>query len=161
MSFFNDLVQKTSDASSKAVKKAQDMTEISKLNSQISAEEKKIKTTYTEIGEKYVELHKEDYEEAFTEMFATVEASLQKIKECNEQIEKIKGVRKCDKCGKEVPDEVAFCSACGNAMPKPEPKEEEEVVEEAKSEPKKCINCEAELPEGAMFCGACGTKQEE
>ncbi len=160
MSFFNDLVQKTSDASSKAVKKAQDMTEISKLNSQISAEEKKIKSVCLDVGEKYVELHKEDHEEAFAEMFATIEEALQKIEDCKTQIERIKGVKKCDKCGKEVPDEVAFCSSCGNAMPKPEPKEEE-VAEETKAEPKKCTNCQAELPEGAVFCGVCGTKQEE
>lgn len=54
----------------------------------------------------------------------------------------------CKKCGADVPEGGAFCTACGAAVEK-----EEEGV--------RCKHCGAVIPEGAAFCMACGTAREK
>ena len=56
-------------------------------------------------------------------------------------------MKKCIKCGAELPDEAKFCGKCG-----------------AKQEPQKtmgkifCMNCGAECAPGQAFCFECGTE---
>ncbi len=156
MAFFDDFGKKISQASQSTLQKTKDMADVAKINMQISDEEKKMNDTYLQIGKLYMELHASDGEEAFKEMVQTIVDAQNKIKEFKGQIQEIKGVVRCEKCGAEVPKGAAFCSACGEKMP--------ELVQEAaaqEAEPvveKKCANCGAVLGSGALFCSECGTK---
>ena len=60
MDFFNKAKEKISKTSSDVAKKAKDLTEIAKLNSQISTNESTIKATYIEIGKYVFENLRED-----------------------------------------------------------------------------------------------------
>ncbi len=161
MSFFDNL----KNASSEAIEKVKDATETTQLNSKISAEDKKIKNLYFEIGEKYASIHKDDFEEVFKEHFDKINECHAKIEEYKQQIEEIKGIRHCEKCGAEMPQESIFCSSCGTALPEKPKEETPEPEEKVKEDPEKqksfeCKECEAELLEGVLFCPHCGTKQD-
>ena len=65
MAFFDDLSKKITDASTKTIQKGKDLTDVARLNSQISAEENRINTLYGMIGKQYMELHRKDAEDAF------------------------------------------------------------------------------------------------
>ena len=121
-------------------------TEAVKLNSQISNEEKIIDKAYQEIGKKYVQLHGAEKEEAFAELLGTIEQAKQNIANYRKQIQILKGVRLCPKCGAEVPSGSAFCNNCGNPMPK----EDGDMI--------KCQNCGNMIPKDKKFCSYCGTK---
>lgn len=149
MAFFDNLGKKASEMTAKAMQKAQELSETTKLNSLISEEEKKINNTYYQIGKLYVSLHSEDSEEAFAGMIASVAEGEQKISGYRRQIQDIKGVQRCEKCGAEVARGVAFCSSCGAPMPKAEtPAPTENQV--------RCESCGAMVKRGMRFCTFCG-----
>ena len=149
MAFFDNLGKKASEMTAKAMQKAQELSETTKLNSLISEEEKKINNTYYQIGKLYVSLHSEDSEEAFAGMIASVAEGEQKISGYRRQIQDIKGVRLGEKCGAEVARGVAFCSSCGAPMPKAEtPAPTEDQV--------RCESCGAMVKRGMRFCTFCG-----
>jgi len=154
MAFFDDLGKKLSQAGQSAVQKTKEMTDIAKLNGMISDEEKKIKDTYYKIGKLYVETHQSVCENEFADMLSAINESENKIKEYKDQIQEIKGIEKCSKCGAEVANGAAFCGVCGAPMTKEEPV----VVDEAEDTVKKCFGCGAEIAEGVAFCSQCGTK---
>lgn len=132
MSFFDDLGKKLSQAGQTAAQKTKEIAETAKLNSQISDEEKKINEYYLQIGKLYVSLHDENHEADFDELIRNLHESENKVKECRQQIKDIKGVVVCEKCGAEVSNGSAFCSACGAPMPVVTPAEEAaEANEEA------------------------------
>lgn len=164
MAFFDDLGKKISQAGQSTMQKTRDMADVAKINMQISDEEKKINDTYLQIGKLYTELHASDSEEAFQGMVQTIADAQGKIKEYQAQIQEIKGVVRCEKCGAEVSKEAAFCPACGMKMPEIVPEETEKAEEEGATQAaesvveKKCSNCGAVLGNDALFCSECGTK---
>ncbi|MCR5808854.1 MAG: zinc ribbon domain-containing protein [Clostridiales bacterium] len=151
MSFFDELGKKISNAGQAAIQKTQEMASIAKLNGSISDEEKRINNAYTEIGKLYASLHAEDYEEGFAQLITGIKDAETKIANFKKQIQEIKGVVRCEKCGAEVASNVAFCSSCGAPMAKPE--EAEPVTAE---EVLTCSQCGTVLDPGARFCTSCG-----
>ena len=99
MSFLNNLGQKISDVSQTTIKKTKDLADTAKLNLNISEEERKIDTTYEQIGKWYVEKHREDAEEDVKTWLDAIAVSEARIKECRESIHQMKGVAICPSCG--------------------------------------------------------------
>ncbi len=148
MAFFDNLGKKASEATAKAMQKAQELSEISRINSLISEEEKKNNATYYQIGKLYVSVHGSDGEENFSGMVAAVLEGEQKINDYRKQIQNIKGVQRCEKCGAEVARGVAFCSSCGAPMPKVENPLPDDVI--------RCESCGTMVKRGMRFCTSCG-----
>ena len=148
MAFWDNLTQKASETTAKAMQKAKEVSDIAKLNSAISEEESKIKNTYHQIGKLYVSIHANDPEEEFVSMIASLEEAEEKVRNYRQQIQDIKGVVRCPQCGADVQAGVAFCSACGAAMPKDQPVKMDELEQ--------CGNCGAMVKKGIRFCTACG-----
>ena len=148
MAFWDNLSQKASETTAKAVQKAKEMSDIAKLYSMISEEETKINNTYYQIGKLYATMHPHDHEEEFSGMIAALGEADEKIRSYRQQIQDIKGVVRCTQCGAEVQAGVAFCSSCGAPMPKVQPVNTDDLV--------KCENCGAMVKKGVRFCTACG-----
>lgn len=152
MTFFDIIGRRTSEAGQKMIQKTKDISDTTRYNSLISEEEKKINNQYYQIGKLYVALHAEDHEEEFAGMIDAIRESEEKMKEYKEEIQKIKGVRRCEKCGAEVPKDASFCSSCGAMMP---------VVQTVSTEGMiKCLNCGEMVKKGMRFCTSCGKPLE-
>ncbi|MGN0680959.1 MAG: zinc ribbon domain-containing protein [Candidatus Fimisoma sp.] len=152
MAFWDNLGQKASDTTAKAMQKAKEMADIAKLNSMISEEETKINNSYYQVGKLYVTMHLHDHEEEFAGMISSLAKAEEKIKNYRQQIQDIKGVQRCEKCGAEVANGAAFCSSCGATMPKIQTPVVTDVV--------KCQNCGTEVKKGMRFCTSCGKPME-
>ncbi|WP_291212333.1 zinc ribbon domain-containing protein, partial [Gemmiger sp.] len=113
MAFFDDLSKKITDASTKTIQKGKDLTDVARLNSQISAEENRINTLYGMIGKQYMELHREDAEDAFAGLVASVAEAEQNIAACRAKITELRAVPHCPNCGAELVKGAAFCGICG------------------------------------------------
>ena len=130
------------------MQKAQELSEISKLNGQIADEEKRLNGLYYQIGKLYVSVHGSDNEQDFSGMVSAVFEGEKKILNYKKQIQDLKGVQRCEHCGAEVPKGAAFCNACGSPMPKTESATANDLI--------RCENCGAMVQRGMRFCTSCG-----
>lgn len=171
MAFFDDLGKKLSNASQSAVQKTKDMAEVAKLNGQISDEEKKINGYYSQIGKLYMQLHRDDFGAEFAELVNAIKQAEAKIAGCQKQIQDVKGIIRCAKCGAEVPNNASFCNSCGAAVAKqaqPTPVKTQPAPINNQPAPEapapqiadpvvKCNNCGAVIANNMRFCTSCGT----
>lgn len=131
-----------------AVQKTKDMTDIARINSLISDEEKKINGVYTQLGKFYATLHANDYETQFAGMMIAIKEAEMNISLYKKQILDIKGVTICEKCGSEVAKSVLFCNVCGSQMPKTEFNDF--------SNSTRCSSCGVMVSKDVRFCTNCG-----
>lgn len=165
MAFFDDLSKKITDASTKTIQKGKDLTDVARLNSQISAEENRINTLYGMIGKQYMELHRKDAEDAFAGLVVSVAEAEQNIAACRAKITELRAVPHCPNCGAELVKGAAFCGICGTPIPvAPAPAAPVEApttpVQSVPAAPavKFCPNCGVKMPADAQFCAECGTR---
>lgn len=130
MAFFEKFGEKLTNAGKDVAKKTKELADVTKLNMQIGNEEDNIKSKYLEIGKLYYELFSSSPDEKFTELCSSIAESENKINTYKDQIQEIKGVKKCSKCGAEIASSAVFCSICGNKTAEPDKaSESSEVVE--------------------------------
>lgn len=155
MAFFEEVGKKLTQASQTTIQKTKEIADVTKLNSQISDEENKVRSMYATIGQKYFEMYEEDQEAVFAEDILCIQTAQSKVLELREQINIVKGIKKCSSCGSEIAKTAAFCPACGAKTP---------IVEEAVAQeaPKKlCPHCNNEVEDSVVFCQNCGGKIAE
>lgn len=147
MAFLDDLSKKLTQAGQTAVQKTKEMTDIARINNMIAEEERVINNCYSKIGKLYVSLHGADYEDVFAELCSAVQRSDLRIQEYRKQIEAIKNAGRCPKCGSEIVNGAAFCSACGTSLQKGEQTQDDSHY---------CAGCGAVISADACFCTSCG-----
>lgn len=149
MGLLDDLGKKFSDAGQKTLQKTKEISETARINASIAEEEKKLNNTYCQIGKQYVSMYGDNCAEEFSVMVSAVAECEDKIRDYRKQIQDIKGVQRCEKCGAEMERGVAFCSSCGAEMPKLlEPDNMDDYV--------KCDNCGTTVRKEMRFCTSCG-----
>jgi ribosomal protein L40E len=153
MAIFDEIGKKITNAGQSVVKGTKDMAETSRLNSQIVEEQKQIARLYAEIGEVYYQQLRDNAGSQFQERCAAVTAALGRIASYRQELQQLKGVKSCAKCGAEIPVTAAFCGICGAPA--------ESAPPAAEPLPRKfCANCGAEVEAGAAFCLSCGQRVE-
>jgi ribosomal protein S27AE len=89
-----------------------------KLSLALASEEDKLKQIYMEIGKKVHEIYQyggslgKFFDEKYLEIQQT-EAGIQSLRD---QMDTVKGVRTCPKCGASVERTAGFCPKCGTQM---------------------------------------------
>ena len=148
MSFFDVLGKKVSEAGQKTMQKTKEISDISRLNSLISEEEKEINAQYYKIGKLYVSLCGDHCQDEFRGAIQAIADSEERIREYRKEIREVRGVNQCEKCGAEVPKSASFCSACGSAMRMENAFEREDRI--------KCPTCGESVKKDMRFCTFCG-----
>lgn len=97
--------------------KKESYTAVNKINRLIDEENGKMRECYQKIGEKYVQLHPKDYEESFSELIRSLDASQTKLVNYSMQMQFITGVIICANCGHSAPKGSVFCNMCGSKLP--------------------------------------------
>jgi len=134
MGFFNDLGKKASEAYSVTKEKTTKLSGELKLKSKIGEFKSKIEDYEYEIGVMiYEEFKNQTQGEKNPEIIEKCEAIAkleEDIKQAQEEILKLKNIKKCVSCGAELASEIEFCSKCGTKQPELQKEEAvEEVVE--------------------------------
>lgn len=145
MALWDNITKKATAVTEKAVSQARSLSEMAKLHNQIADAEKTITDCYTQIGKLYATAHPHDYEPEYGDCITAIARCEELIGSLRKQLQDLKGIAVCPGCGAEVARDAAFCSACGAAMPKEEPREAEVVTQEAPAEA--CPDCPSEEPE--------------
>jgi predicted RNA-binding Zn-ribbon protein involved in translation (DUF1610 family) len=161
---FKKFGEKISNAAKSTAKKSEELIETGKVRSKIRENEAEIEKLKKDIGEAtYVKYNEGGviFDEAKV-LCESIKAAEENIAVLEEQILRLRRVRVCSSCGKEVEDTVSFCPVCGHKFePLPEP-EKEEPEEEGEEEEggNKCPSCGTQIEEGVAFCPNCGAKVE-
>ena len=92
------------------------MLEITKINSQISAEKDKIRELYYKIGEEVYKAYSAGESTINDEACAQIKEIEEKIKELNAKVLELKNATLCPNCGTELAKEVVYCSKCGTKI---------------------------------------------
>jgi division protein CdvB (Snf7/Vps24/ESCRT-III family) len=115
MSILENVRGKISDTAKAAVKVSRELSEISKINNEIRAQEDKVKTLLIEIGEAVYET----YIEAIP-VNVDVESKCKEITECYNNIEElkakileVKNIVICQECKSTIERGFLFCPKCG------------------------------------------------
>jgi hypothetical protein len=155
MAFFEDLGKKVSQTGQEALKKTKIMAEVTRINSQIAAEKRVIADNINKIGEKYYELYCDSPDANLAPYVDAIKEAHRKIEDCEDQINKLKGVECCPKCGAELKAGTLFCPACGTGIEQPQA-----AKEPVNTAMRVCAACGTPLADGVRFCGNCGAKSE-
>lgn len=135
--------------------KTKDMSELVRLNTVISEQNKLLEKHYQSLGQEVYQ--DDDFREVIVKVYPdlseSIETCLSRIHEYQERIKALKGVEKCPACGTENPQEAVFCSGCGKRLAE---------AQEAEQTKKICPSCGAEIQfADAMFCTSCGSSLDE
>ncbi|MDF2503894.1 zinc ribbon domain-containing protein [Clostridium sp.] len=103
------------NSASSAVKKTEEFIEISKLNLEISNEEKDIKEIYEKIGKKIYGQYEKDkaLDRTLIKFCKDIKEIKNRISNIQKKILKVQYKKICPLCGKEVEHNAAYCEYCG------------------------------------------------
>lgn len=153
MSVFNRLGKKISDTGMDVARQAKDFTEISRLNTAISTEEKRIQDLYALLGKTYFSFYKGKYGEEFKDIIEAINGSQEKISAYRKLIQEKNRKVICENCGTELPEGSCFCSNCGKPV--------SQIRAIGAGAPDMiCKKCGNPLIPGDLFCTYCGAKIE-
>lgn len=150
MAFFNDLSKKLSQAGQDVAQSTKNFAAVTKLNSLVSEEEKKIDNLYYQMGKTYFETNSDYPEDNLAGYISAIIEAMNNIEKYKEQIKETKGVTNCPNCGAEVPYTSSFCNACGTKM------SQVQSFVQTPENAVKCENCGNFVPNGYKFCTSCG-----
>lgn len=156
MAIFDNLGKKITDKTQNVARGAKEFTDVARLNSLISDEQRKIAGLYDQLGKLYYQTAESDPDTALGRICLAIDASNQRIAKHNEEINQIKGLRRCSKCGADVPLTSAFCGECGTKLESAQAQSTQEI-----KPTKFCAYCGAEISDKVAFCTSCGQKAED
>ena len=145
-SLFEGISKKLSQTGQEAIKKTKELAEITKINSQMSDEEKKLNKLYMKLGQLYYQMHKDQPDAVYVDICQAIGGCLQNINRYEMMLNEIKGIKRCESCQTEMPDTSSFCQTCGNKL-----KDERETIVSTI-----CPECGMENGANANTCIKCG-----
>ncbi|HIQ92854.1 MAG TPA: zinc ribbon domain-containing protein [Candidatus Copromonas avistercoris] len=146
MDFFTEMKRSLESTGKQVAKKTKDFSESLQLKSKIAAEKDALETMYRSIGRQVYEHATEEEAERFAEEFLSIQKTLKRKVELEEELAALEGAVYCEECGAKLDRNAVFCSRCGSrvqAWRKAEAKEtEREESEPAALEVKEMEACE-------------------
>ena len=146
MDFFTEMKRSLESTGKQVAKKTKDFSESLQLKSKIAAEKDALETMYRSIGRQVYEHATEEEAERFAEEFLSIQKTLKRKAELEEELAVLEGAVYCEECGAKLDRNAVFCSRCGSrvqAWRKAEAKEtKREESEPAALEVKEMEACE-------------------
>lgn len=147
MSFFENLEKKINKAGQVVVDKANSIADSSKLNFQISSEEKALGDLYRQLGTAYYARRDQQPDEQIASLCDSIGKKLEQIASLRDAEAASRGKRLCPSCGSECGIYQPFCYIC-----------RAELTPMSAPGMKRCPNCHQDIPEESVFCTNCGSK---
>lgn len=144
MSIFEEIGKNISSAGQGVMQKSKNIVDATRLNSNISENDKKIAELFAILGKIYYQQNKDAAGVEGQEHIDAINALYQQNAQLREQVKQIQGIKICANCGAEMAYAANFCSSCGKPA----------VADNRQ----KCPNCGSPVSEGFAFCVECGAK---
>ena len=123
MDFFEDLKRTATNAADKAVKKTNELTELTKIKLSLKSASSKLKQVYAEIGRLFYTSERSgvDFTAEIAENIIKADTLVAEINAYNQKLSALRNLTTCEGCGNEIPYTASFCSFCGMKQDHPEP----------------------------------------
>lgn len=152
MDFLNKLTSKISSGASVVANKTKDIAGTTKINFQISEDERQIENLFNQLGKKYYEENGKAVAPQYKGIIDQITELYEKIDVAKAAIQRLKGITVCESCGAELAEGTKYCPKCGAKVI--ECVDPVEVVDEKVV----CPACGHEEENDLSFCTACGCK---
>lgn len=134
MDFFNRLGDVIADNGKKVAQKAKEVSELAKLNGQLTTEENRKNAAFLAIGKRFFEESAGEVSTEYISDFSVINESNANIEDIKEQIKLIKKIYYCPNCGASMSISASFCSSCGSKVKHSEKAKEEASEKEEETE---------------------------
>ncbi len=124
--------------------------EIDELLKNIDNLNEEIKEQYAVLGEQYFEKEFDNARANYSLVVNRITECKNNISDIRRQINFIKGIVICDRCGAEVKNTYTFCQECGNKI--------KDAIKEVPEGFVLCGNCNTVMEAGSKFCVCCGQR---
>jgi ribosomal protein L32 len=144
-SFIDDLNDKLSK---KPAASGKEKAEETLIHQKIATQNAAYAKAQQQLGEAYYLSYRDNSPDpALREFCAQMTIAVDSIRQLNEDLLGLKGLKTCTQCGKTIVLDATFCSYCGATAAKPAP---------AGPVAKFCPQCGSQVLEGHAFCQSCG-----
>ena len=116
MDFFTEMKRSLESTGKQVAKKTKDFSESLQLKSKIAAEKDALETMYRSIGRQVYEHATEEEAERFAEEFFSIQKTLKRKAELEEELAVLEGAVYCEECGAKLDRNAVFCSRCGSRV---------------------------------------------
>lgn len=130
MAFFDRLKKDLTTAGQMTAEKAKKAADLFALKEQIRQDKLEIRDLTNKIGQIYIELHRDDYEKDFEDVFTALGAIEESLAQKEKELELLNEKTSCPECGTEMSAASNYCPNCGTAAPYEAELKEEEPLEE-------------------------------
>ncbi len=152
MALFNGINKKITSTTQNIVRGTKDFTDTARFQAMIDDEKAQIEGLLSQIGKLYVETNGFDPETPLGKLCIAARAAKERIAQYEQEIRRIKGLKRCPACGTDAPLNSIFCGECGTKI-ETHPETTEEMAKK-----QCCTGCGAQLEGDVAFCTACGQK---
>ncbi|MDR1639745.1 MAG: zinc ribbon domain-containing protein [Clostridiales bacterium] len=153
MALFDNIGKRLASTTQNVVRNTKDITDIARLSSLISDDEKQAESLRQQIGKLYFETAEYDPETLIGKLCLALAAATDRIEKHQNEILVIKGVKKCPYCGTEISQSAAFCGYCGERLDFAAP-----TSDPSAQTRRYCSYCRADITNDTIFCSSCGKK---
>ena len=114
MAFWNDFQKTVSKTAETGIKHTNKWLEIGKLTMSLNAAKLELNELFEQLGE-YIYVNKVSditHSDTVQELFHQVSLQKSKIRKIQMQINQVKQIRACEKCGAELDENAKYCPQC-------------------------------------------------
>lgn len=128
MEIFSEIKSKVTETAKSAIKKSNEIVEITKLNIAIGDAQNDINKVLKDIGKIIYDAYKDGdlFNEEIADKCTKIDSKAEEISEMRQKLSELKKVQVCPECGKENEYDAFYCSYCGHKMAKEQTVENEE-----------------------------------
>ncbi|WHH59108.1 zinc ribbon domain-containing protein [Petroclostridium sp. X23] len=112
---FYQIKSKVTETAKSAIKKSNEIVEVTKLNISIGDAQTRIDVLMKEVGQIIYDAYKDGdvFSDELTNRCEEIEQTIEKVSQIKEKIAEIKKMKLCPRCEKENEIDAAYCSKCG------------------------------------------------
>lgn len=96
--------------------KSRQVVDLTKIGVKIDKEEKNVEQLYANLGRVFYQVNKEAPEVMYEDLFRTIGGAKKQLAYLKQELDTVRGLKRCVACNSELEATDLFCSVCGHSL---------------------------------------------